>query len=289
MSDIRHIKEKQATIKRIRKITYAMQVVAETRLARIKKKAVEIKNYHNKLRLILSDVIARSTEEYHPLMEIRKTVKTVGVIMVNSDEGMCGGFNNNVFNRVRDFIKRHGGKKFKFISFGRKSERFLRGVEKDSVIKRFSGIAAENRHTIAEEASDEIINLFLTGALDEVYIIYNEYRINILGRASELKILPVEPVLHKVKEKTVSDYLYEPSASELLSALLPEYVLELIFYSLVESRAAEELARQLAMKNATDNADEIMKKLSFAYHRARQAVITNEIAEIVNAAQSVTG
>lgn len=285
MPNIREIKQRQLTVSRIRKITYAMQVIAETRTARIKKRAVAAKNYHHKIRQILSDVVARSSETYHPLMETREKIENIALILIGSDEGLCGGFNHNIANRAKIFIQANRDKNFKFITLGRKAEKFLRGADEKQVIKKFSGIADKTRCEICGEVSQKVISLYLSREIDGAFLIYNEYKLNLLGRAAELKILPIEPVPHLVTEKTISDYLYEPSAEELLSALLPEYVFDLIFYAVLESKASEELARMMAMKAATDNADEMMKKLMFSYHKARQANITNEIAEIVNAAQ----
>lgn len=284
MPNIREVKQRQSTVSRIRKITYAMQVIAETRTARIKKKASSAKIYHNKIRQIVSDVIARSGEIYHPLMQTRQKARNIALILVNSDEGLCGGFNYNVFSQAKNFIQANRDKDVKFIALGRKAERFLRGVDGKQVIKRFSDISNKRRQAICEEVSKEIIRGYLSGETDEFFLIYNEYKINIIGGAAVLKILPIEPVPHLVTEKTISDYLYEPRAEELLSGLLPEYVFDLIFYAVLESKASEETSRMLAMKAATDNADEMLKKLLFCYHKARQAMITTEIAEIVNAA-----
>lgn len=289
MPGIRQIKQRQIAIKRIRKITYAMQVIAETRLARIKKKAVTAKIYHNKIRQILSDIITRSSEIYHPLMDIRKEVKTIAVILINSDEGLCAGFNNNVFGEIRKFMLKEKGRNFKFIALGRKADKFLRGVEKKSVLKKISGINDERRYGACREIAEDVIKLYSRGEIDELYLGYNEYKLNALNNAAMLKVLPVEPVPRHITEENLSDYIYEPSAQQVLSALLPEYVMELIFYAALESRASEELVRMLAMKMATDNADQMIRKLTFSYHRARQEMITNEIAEIINAAQPVTG
>lgn len=289
MSAIKKIKQRRETIERVRKITYAMQIISETKLNRIKKRAFQAKDYYRKIKQVLSGVVARSSEIYHPLMQRREKIKTMGLILVNSDEGLCGGFNNNIFSQVKSFMQQNSNNDFKFIALGRRSEKFLYSMQQNTIIKRFFDIKKREPHQICEEVSKDIINLYLSGELDEIYLIYNEYRLNLLGKATRLKILPIEPKLLLEAEKMLTDYLYEPSAPEVLSALLPEYIFELVFYAILESKASEELARMFAMKTATDNADEIIEDLKLSYNKARQALITTEITEIVNAAQPVTG
>ena len=266
-----------------------MQIISQTKLSNIKKGALQAKDYYDKIKQVLSGVIARSSETYHPLMQARESVNNIGLILVNSDRGLCGGFNNNVFNQARNFIRQNNRKYFKFIAIGKKSNKFLYNLQKESIIKKIFDTKKKKLHQICEEVSKDIIDLYTSKELDEIYLIYNEYKLNLLGRATRLKILPVEPELLLENQEVLTEYLYEPSALAVLSALLPEYVFELVFYAILESRASEELARMFAMKAATDNADEIIKNLQLSYHKARQALITTEITEIINAAQPVTG
>jgi F-type H+-transporting ATPase subunit gamma len=283
MSTIRQIKQRQSAIGRIRKITYAMQVIAQTRLAKMKKTTLSARDYHRKLRQILSSIVTRTSEIYHPLLARKEQVKTIGLIMVNSDRGLCGGFNQNVFAQIADFMQQNSDKSFKFIALGRKSERFLRSKEQNRIIKKFFDVEKESSRRISGEISKEIINSYLNGEVEEIYIVYNEYRLHLLGKATRLKILPVEPEPLLDAEERLTDYLYEPSVYEVLSAMLPEYIYEQVYHAILESRVSEEMARMVSMQMATDSADEMIEDLQLIYHKARQALITKELTEITNA------
>jgi len=287
MPAIKEIKQRRETIERVRKITYAMQIISQTKLDKIKKGALQARDYYEKIKQVLFGVVARSSEIYHPLMQKREKINTIGIILVNSDKGLCGGFNNNIFNQARNFMQQNSHKHFKFIAIGGKGEKFLYNLQKDLIIKRFFDIKKDEVYQICEEISKNVIDLYINKELDEIYLIYNEYRLNLLGKATRLKILPIEPELSLKRGEILTDYLYEPSAPAVLTALLPEYIFELIFYAVLESNASEELARMFAMKMATDNADEIIEDLKLSYNKARQTLITTEIIEIINAAQPV--
>ena len=282
MSTKRKIKQRQAAVGRIRKITYAMQVIAQTRLTRMKDMAISARSYHEKIRQILSSIVARQSEAHHPLLEIRDATKTLAAVIINSDRGLCGGFNNNILIKLKSLLRENPQKQIKFISLGKKGRRVLRQVGRGETIKSFLKVEKANLAQLSKELSKEIINLYLEKQTDAVYLIYNQYRLHLLGKATSLKILPIEPELAVAKEQHLSDYLYEPSTNDVLSAILPEYVYEQIYQAVLESRASEEMARMVAMKTATDNADEMIEKLQLAYHKARQALITKELTEIAN-------
>ncbi len=287
MPAIKEIKQRRETIERVRKITYAMQIISQIKLDKVKKGAVWARDYYEKIKQVLFGVVVRSSEIYHPLMQRREKINTIGIILVNSDKGLCGGFNNNVFNQTGNFMQKNSHKHFKFMAIGRKGEKFLHNLQKDLIIKRFFDIKKEQLYQICREICKNVIDLYINKELDEIYLIYNEYKLNLLGKATRLKILPIEPELSLKEGEILTDYLYEPSAPAVLAALLPEYIFELIFYAVLESNASEELARMFAMKMATDNADEIIEDLKLSYNKARQTLITTEIIEIINAAQPV--
>lgn len=283
MPAIKEIKQRRLAVRRIRKITYAMQVIAQTRLARIKKEVVTARDYHKKIRQLLSDIIMRMSENYHPLMKCKETVKTIGLILINSERGLCGAFNNNIFVQTEDFIKQRNDKSFKFIVIGRRGERFLRHKRKE-ILKLFFDAEKRGIELVCQEISAQVIKLYVNGELDELHLIYNEYKLNLSGgKAGRLKILPVEPEPMAETEKILVDYLYEPSAEEVLSAILPEYVFEQLYHAFLESRLSEEMTRMMSMKIAVDNADEMLDDLNLSYHKARQALITRELTEITNA------
>ena len=276
MATLGRIKRRQEGVSKIRKVTKASEVVAATRLRRIETAALNTRPYTEGIGRIVASV-TRKTRERHPFVTSPSKTGVIGAVIITSDRGLCGGFNANIFRTVEEF-SRH--REVKILVIGRRGRTYFRkkgfeliGEYFDLDEARFSGLSFE--------MTQKVIALYKKGTLSEIELVYNKFRLHLLGKVSRIRILPVE-----VQEDNgeACDYIYEPEPGEILNRLIPEYIEAEIRQAWFESRASEEMARMVAMKSATDNADELIEKLMLNYHKVRQAMITKEIIEVVSGA-----
>lgn len=284
MATLRQIKDRARAIEKIKKIAYAMEIVSLTRLKRIEHTAVDSRDYFEKIREIVFSLGKSLSFEAHPVLQERKKVKSIGVIALTSDKGLCGNFNNNIIKEFLRFSFSSADKDLKIFSIGKKGSKFFkkqRGLEIIAEIP--SAIRQESQNALAE-ISGKLISMFVEGKIDEVTLIYNKFRLQFLGKASFQKLLPL-----RIKEERIEtkDYIFEPDAFSVLDGLIKEYILNQIQQAIFESNAAQEMARMLAMKQACDNATELIDKLQLSYHKMRQAQITKELMEVVSAAEAL--
>jgi len=220
--------------------------------------------------------------EAHPFLRERKQKKNTAVILITSDKGLCGNFNANIFNAFRENFLDYSGREITGISVGKKGEGFLRRNNIKTIGLEFTSSSRSNDYIdIAVKITEEVARLYLEREIDELVVIYNKFKLQFLGKASVAKLLPIK--LEGFKVKRVRDYIYEPTAYALLDKLLKEYLINQIGQTILESITSEEMARMLAMKQACDNANEVINKLNLSYHKARQANITRELIEITTA------
>jgi F-type H+-transporting ATPase subunit gamma len=198
--------------------------------------------------------------------------------VITSDHGLCGGFNYNIVNALNTVSD--DKRKIRLLLIGRKGIIYFRN-KNFNILSEYSDVKADNVRKISGEIAERVIQLYLGKEIDSVRLIFNRFRRHLLGEANISKILPLEK---GKKEKLISDYLYEPEKDEVVESLISEYIKAQITSAILESRASEEMARMVAMKYATDNANELITKLMLDYHKMRQAAITKEIIEVINAA-----
>lgn len=287
MPNLKKIRKRIASVKSTQKITRAMKMVAAARLRRAQERITQLRPYALQMLQVISSVSARAgDEEVHPLLA-RRDPKRVMLVILTSDRGLAGAFNQNInraaYNFVKDLEKQ--GKQVTLGTIGRKGYDYFRRRNAD-IRHRFTGIYDKLDLQKASQVGGVIIDEFISHELDAIYLIYNEFKSAISHKVVMEQLLPITPVEIPEKEGAI-DFIYEPNKRSVLDALLPIYVNGEVFRALLESVASEHGARMTAMDNATNNAADMIDKLTLQLNRARQAAITKELIEIISGAESL--
>ncbi len=283
----KEIRLKIASIKNTQKIPRAMEMVAASKMRKTQDRMLASRPYSRKIAQIIKHLATANPEYKHVYMQ-RREVKRVGVILVSSDRGLCGGLNSNLFRMVirqlRDWERQ--GREVMFCIVGQKGNSFFNSI---GAPVSASAVRLGDRPHLEDIIG--LIKVMLTeyeaGKIDELYVMHNEFVNTMTQRPTALQLLPVKPEDMESGNHGLWDYIYEPDAREVLDQLLVRYVESLVFQGLVENNACEQAARMVAMKSASDNAGKLIKELQLVYNKARQAAITQEIAEIVGGAAAV--
>jgi F-type H+-transporting ATPase subunit gamma len=282
MPNRRELEERFKSVKKIKQIVYAMELIARNRLRKVRDKALSGRPYSNKIAEILSSVSSRSSDLSHPLLVKNNDVQSLCLITFSSDKGLCGGFNNVILEAVNNKVNEDKNKEVKIISVGRRTLAHYKRREYD-ILASYDGLEKNRELEISTDIATRIIKMYAANEVQQVIIVYNKYKEHLFGKAELKNILPIELDAMPNDSKTKTEHLFEPSAQELLNKLLPQYITNQIYQAALESRAQEEMARMVAMKQASDSADEMITDLQLEYNKLRQAQITSEIIEVVNA------
>jgi F-type H+-transporting ATPase subunit gamma len=289
MAKGRELKGRIKTTENTRKITRTMEMVATSKMKRALDRVIAARPYAGALADVMGSLYTPDLAERFPLLRQPETVRRAAVILLTSNRGLAGAFNANLIREARAALSRLEGEgtAVDLHVVGRKGIGFFRYVGRQLSVAR-ADITDRPTAENAAELVDELMDAFARASLDAVYIVYARF-VSALSTPPTLhQVLPVTPP-EQASTATRRDYLLFPSAEALLSELLPSYVRNSIYRALVETAAAEQAARRTAMKNATDNAGEMLNILRRTYNRARQANITQEIAEIVGGAAALQG
>nr|WP_297457677.1 F0F1 ATP synthase subunit gamma [uncultured Halomonas sp.] len=290
MAAAKEIRTQIGSIKNTQKITSAMEMVAASKMRKAQERMTASQPYAKQIRKVVGH-IARANPEYRHDYMIEREVERVGYIVVSSDRGLAGGLNVNLFKAVVKDAKqwRDKGVEVDFVAIGSKAGAFFRNYGGNLMAAK-SGLGE------APEAKDLIgsvkvmLDAFDEGNLDRLYVVNNEFVNTMTQKPTVRQLLPlVAPPKDDDEQSRPSswDYLYEPDAKALLDKLLVRYVESQVYQAVVENAACEQAARMIAMKNATDNAGDLIDDLQLVYNKARQASITQEISEIVSGAAAV--
>lgn len=280
MANGREIKRRIRSVQSTEKITKAMKMVSASKLRRAQGSVISARPYKNKLKEVLSRLVASmGTSAVDPLLEVRE-VKRVGFVVFASNKGLAGGYNANIMKKAYAEVQEAEAKGYEvgIVAVGKKPRDFFqkRGYTIDEEFIQTNDIPSA---TDADAITKMIKTAYITGKYDEVHIVYSEFRSAMSQEPMAVKILPIETPESESGEGL--DYIFEPSPAEVLSQILPLYLANQVFSALTEAKAGEHGARMTAMTAATDNASALVGKLELDYNRARQAAITNEITEIV--------
>ncbi|QUI20901.1 ATP synthase F1 subunit gamma [Vallitalea pronyensis] len=283
MASMRDIKIRRNSIQSTQKITKAMKLVATAKLQKAKEKAAETRPFFHKMHETIGSILAQSQNISHPFLTERD-VKNRGYIVITSNRGFAGGLNSNLVKLVsREADPQHA----KVVAIGKRGVDQLRrnGFE---VIKDYNEVIQQPMYRDAVNIGERLLDMYREGLIDEVYVAYTAFKSALTQEAMLLKVLPVDISTFEANEVVTSDIMtYEPSAEEVLEQVIPKYINSMIFGALRESVASEHGARMTAMDSATENASEMIDKLSLEYNRARQASITQELSEIVGGAEAL--
>jgi F-type H+-transporting ATPase subunit gamma len=290
MATLREIRRRISGVKNTQKITKAMKMVAAARLRRAQEAIISTRPYARKLGELLRHLVTKVDVNLNPLLVSRET-KNVLLVVVTADRGLCGSFNSNIMKAAVNHLKICSGLNVKMLTVGRKGTDFF-GKRNFNVISKHPGIFTDLDFTDAREIVQEVTEGFLKGEYDRVDVIYNEFKSVLQQKIVIEQLLPIPPEEIKGKGDLHSlaqvDYIYEPSSSEIVNALLPRHLNFQMWRVLLESNAAEQGARMSAMDNATENAKELIRDLTLKFNNARQASITKELLEIVSGAEALT-
>lgn len=288
MAGAKEIRTKIASIKNTQKITRAMEMVAASKMRKTQERMKASKPYATKIYNVVKH-LARSNSEYrHPFM-LEREIKRVGLIVVSTDRGLCGGLNANLFKEAARFIKEQQNDEIEvdIAVIGRKGEAFFKRTGGNII-----GMATHLGDSPSVQDLIGIVKLMLDayeeGKIDALHIVTNEFINTMTQKPLTQQLLPL-PV-DEQDEETMShhwDYIYEPDAKELLEELLARYIELQVYQAVVENIACEQAAKMIAMKSASDNAGDLIKEFQLAYNKARQAAITQELAEIVGGAAAL--
>jgi len=286
MAGAKEIRSKIASIKSTQKITSAMEKVAVSKMRKAQMRMAASRPYAERIRQVIGHLANANPEYVHPFM-IEREVKRVGYIVVTSDRGLAGGLNTNLFKAL---VKDMGEKRDQGVDI----DLAVIGAKGASFFRNFGGnvVAAISHLGEAPSINDLIGNIkvmldaYMEGRIDRLYVVSNKFVNTMTQKPTVEQLIPLVAD-ENAEYKHHWDYLYEPDAKQLLEGLLVRYVESQVYQAVVENNAAEQAARMIAMKNATDNAGELISELQLIYNKARQAAITQEISEIVGGAAAV--
>lgn len=280
MPNAQDIRRRIKSVKSIEQITKAMKMVAAARLRRAQEKAAASRPYTEKVREVLASVANHASDATHPLLEVRD-VKRVGYLVLSADKGLAGAYSSNV---IKEALPHIAGKEHRsVIAVGRKARDYFtrRGYTVD---EEYTGFSEKPTYQHAVTIARAVAEGFKTGKYDEIHLVYTLFYSPITQKPTSIKLLPIEDT---ATDSESQEYIFEPSAEEVLNFLLPQYLETVIYGALLQSAASELGARMTAMGSATDNAEELIAKLILNYNKIRQATITREISEIVGGAEAL--
>jgi len=283
MAKGRELKTRIKSVENTRKITRTMEMVATSKMKRAQDRVIAARPYAAALGDVLTQLYSPELSERFPLLRRPQTPRRAAVLLLTSNRGLAGGFNANLIREARGLLSRleRDGVESELHAGGRKGIAYFRYVGRTLATARTD---LGDRPSVADATSlvDPLMHAFAEGRIDAVYVVHAQFRSALSTPPTTLAVLPI--TAPKTERGARRDYLLFPSAEEILGELLPLYVRNSVYRALVETAAAEQSARRTAMKNATDNAGEILTVLRRNFNRARQAQITQEIAEIVGGA-----
>jgi F-type H+-transporting ATPase subunit gamma len=291
MPSLRDIRRRIRGIRNTAKITKAMELVAASRLRRAKMRVTAARPYAEAMRALVAELgdLAPGGESLHPLL-IQREVRSVGVLLVTPDRGLAGALNTNITRRGTEVIleqERTDGRSVQVVTVGRRGQDFLvrRGR---NLMATFTGIVDRVSYDDVIPIARVITDRYIEGAIDQAVLVYPRFISTLSQRPEVVQLLPIQPPEPTNNERARKlDYIFEPDPQAILEQLLPRYVEVQIYQAVLETAASFFSAQMVAMRNATDNANDLVESLSLTYNKVRQANITREVTEIASAAEAM--
>jgi len=290
MASLKDVKSKISGVKKTSQITKAMNMVAAAKLRGAQQKMEDFRPYAEKFSSAMGNLSAGIDSAAFPLMEVRD-VKTVELVIVTSDRGLCGSFNANILKTAQKMMNRFEaeGKKVSLVCIGKKGASVFRKTGK--VRTKYPDIMGTFQMFNARTIAQDIGANFLAGEADEVHLVYSKFHNVAIQRPVEQPLLPIQPASDETAATGAGavDYIYEPSTAEIMEVMLPLYLNVMVYHAMLEVSASEHAARMTAMDNATNACKDIIHNLTLIYNKARQAGITGELMDIVGGAEALKG
>ncbi|MCW5588273.1 MAG: F0F1 ATP synthase subunit gamma [Legionellales bacterium] len=286
MGNAKEIRTKIQSIKQTQKITRAMEMVSASKVRKAQDRMLKTRPYAEQILAVIAH-LGEANPEYKPAFLDVRPVKRAAYIIVSTDRGLCGALNNGLFKKVMQEAKRYHEQNVEvdFCTLGQKSTSFFHRVQ-GKVIAQATHLGDNPGVKDIIGAVKVMFDLYQSEKIDELNIAYNTFENTMVQRPTIKKLLPIEPGEHQMA-KHHWDYIYEPDAKMLIDFLLRRYVESQAYQAIVENIASEHASRMVAMKSATENAGDLIERLQLIYNKARQASITQELAEIVAGAAAV--
>lgn len=291
MANLKEVKGRIQSVVSTQQITKAMKMVAAAKLRRAQDRIIQMRPYSQKLTEIIQNVSAGGADSGDNPYSEERSAKSVLLIVVTSDRGLCGGFNSSIFKSTKTLIQEKYSSvetngNLHILPIGKKSLEFFQ-KRKYNVIEGYSHLFGDLNFAEAKEVAELAMEGFLNGEYDAIDIVYNEFKNVATQIVKQEQFLPILEVESEEKIEGEIDYLYEPSKESIFDELVPKSLKIQFYKTLLESNASEHGARMTAMDKATENADDLLKELRLTYNRTRQAAITKEILEIVGGAEAL--
>ncbi len=282
MASLREIKRRRVSITSTQQITKAMKLVATAKLQKAKTQAESTRPYFQNIHQTISSILSQAVGVSHPFLEERDGNKNLYVV-ITSNRGLAGGYNNNIGKLV---LNHSVNADAKVIAVGKRGAEYLKKRDAN-IISTHHEVLDDPNYSHALEIGKEIHELYLNNEVDNVYVVYTHFQSTLVQEPQVMKVIPVHRGEFNDESSSHSVMTFEPSPEEVLAHILPKYLSSIIYGALKESVASEHGARMTAMDAATNNATDMIDKLSLQYNRARQAAITQEITEIVGGAEAL--
>ncbi len=278
---LRELKTRIRSAKKTQQITKTMQMVAASRLKKSEMVFRQAKPYNERMEIILSHLMESSQGVSHPFFE-KRDVKTIALVIVTSDRGLCGGYNSNIIARAESFLKQTRSQDVQLILIGKKGYDYFKSREWP-ILMQFLDLSGKADYDKISGITHQLIEAYLSGSVDEVQVLYTNYVSALSNKPVMKKFLNLQQDTEGLK----SDFIFEPSVEEIIDAFLGRQITSRMYSALLESFTAENSSRMVAMKSATDSAKEMIDRLTLKGNKARQAAITKEILEIVTAGEAM--
>lgn len=278
------IKERIEGVDNIRQVTRAMKMVADAKLKKAQKSIEQARPYAYKINNILRQLLPQIDRSVNRLLEIREP-ENIGLVVITADRGLCGAFNSRIIRRTEEELEKYSSDQVRLICIGKKGLRYFQRRDYN-ILDEYTDFFRDLNFDNAMSVVDVITDQFLRYDLDEVDIIYNEFKNVVQQDVVVEQFLPLT-VAEDEEPESLSEFLLEPGETEVVNSLVPRHLNVQMWRMLLESNAAEQGARRTAMDNATENAEEMIQDLNLEFNKARQSKITTEISEIVSGAEAM--
>ena len=283
-ANMKEIKERIDSVKSTSQITNAMNIVSSTKFKRFQVLTLKSRSYARAVNEAFDNLVASLRGNKFVIFDGKSEVKRVGIIMMTSDRGLCGSFNSNTFRRLESMRKQFEkeGKDVSVVTIGRKAKEYCKNRD-INVDSEYTQMIPETMFETGKKISEDVVQFYLNDFYDEVYMIYSKFVSAIEYNIQVEKLLPIE----KKEGLPTKEYVFDPSEEEVLNSFVPQVLNIKLYQSLLENSASEHSARMSAMKQANDNAAEMIRNLEVQYNRERQGKITQELTEIIGGSLGV--
>lgn len=281
MLSLRQVKKRIRSIESTKKITRAMEMISASKLSRLEDRLDTAQSYHSRLKSLLVKLLASGAGVSHPLLEKRDDAQNITLCVITSDTGLCSTYNHKIIHRAEDFLSAFARPQVRIVAVGRKGLNYFR-KKGFAIAQSYVGFHSRYSASVADQITKTLTDMFLSKETAQVWVAYTQFKSTLRYEPTIEKFLNVEG-----GHGQDMDYLLEPSREQILAELIPRYLSQTMKRILLESFTSEHSARMIAMRTATDNAEELMDDFILLRNKARQAAITREIIEVVSTVEAL--